>query len=245
MLFFNKKKKAKENTDGETAVNTFPYHVAIIMDGNGRWASASGKPRSYGHKIGAENVERIVSHAFGRGVKALSLYAFSSENWSRPEKEVDKIFSLIVSFLKKYIKKAEDNGVKVVFSGDLTALPKKLLSEAEEVINGTKCNDKFVLNIALNYGARTEIARAASLAVKNGEPVTPETVSKYLYTADIGDPELIIRTGGELRLSNFMLFQAAYSELYFTKVMWPDFDEEEFDKALEDFSKRKRRFGGI
>ena len=119
------------------------------------------------------------------------------------------------------------------------------MSEAEEVINGTKCNDKFVLNIALNYGARTEIARAASLAVKNGEPVTPETVSKYLYTADIGDPELIIRTGGELRLSNFMLFQAAYSELYFTKVMWPDFNEEEFDKALEDFSKRKRRFGGI
>ena len=245
MLFFNKKKNAKENTDGETAVNTLPYHVAIIMDGNGRWASALGKPRSYGHKIGAENVERIVSHAFGSGIKALSLYAFSSENWSRPEKEVDKIFSLIISFLKKYIKKAEDNGVKVIFSGDLTALPKKLLSEAEEVINGTKNNDKFVLNIALNYGARAEIARAASLAAENGEPVTPETVSKYLYTADIGDPELIIRTGGELRLSNFMLFQAAYSELYFTKVMWTDFNEEEFDKALEDFSKRKRRFGGI
>lgn len=245
MLFFNKKKKAKENTDGEIAVNTFPYHVAIIMDGNGRWASALGKPRSYGHKIGAENVERIVSHAFASGVKTLSLYAFSSENWSRPEEEVNKIFSLIISFLKKYIKKAEDNGVKVVFSGDLTALPKKLLSEAEEVINETESNDKFVLNIALNYGARAEIARAASLAAANGEPVTPETVSKYLYTAAIGDPELIIRTGGELRLSNFMLFQAAYSELYFTKVMWPDFNEEEFDKALEDFSKRKRRFGGI
>ncbi len=239
-------KQSKKDSLGDVITKpAIPSHVAIIMDGNGRWAERLGKPRSYGHKFGAENVDGVVSHAFKRGVKVVSLYAFSSENWARPKDEVQKIFSLIVSFFKKYVDKANEYGIKIVFSGDLDGLPKDLKKQADSVLQSTCENKNGVLNIALNYGARAEIARAATLAVQNGEPVTPETLPKYLYTAELGDPELIIRTSGEYRLSNFMLFQSAYAELYFTDVLWPDFDEAEFDKAIEDFSKRKRRYGGL
>ncbi len=239
MIFLRKKAKKELN------LSVIPNHVAIIMDGNGRWAKMRGKPRDFGHKVGSENVKRVVEHAFKRGVKVVSLYAFSCENWSRPKEEVEKLFSLIKVFLDKYIAEVKKNGVKIVFSGDTDSLPddvKKSVNTAKEY---TDMNGERILNIALNYGSRQEIVYAVNKLVENHEPVTVESIPKYLYTADLGDPELVIRTSGELRLSNFMLYQLAYSELYFTNVLWPDFDENEFDKALVSFANRKRRFGGI
>ena len=242
----NKNKKVRGRTPDFSAYEgKIPKHVAIIMDGNGRWAKLKGQSRSYGHKIGAENVARIVKHAFDRGVNAVSLYAFSSENWSRPIDEINGLFNLLKDFFTKHIDKVSNEDVKIMVSGDINAFPDELIDVINKTVDSTANNKKGVVNIALNYGGRGEIVKAVNDLINDGLPVSEDNISAKLYTSSIGDPELIIRTSGELRLSNFMLYQSAYSEFYFTDVLWPDFDEIEFDKALLDYLGRKRRFGGI
>lgn len=222
-----------------------PSHIGIIMDGNGRWAKARGKKRSYGHNAGSANVDRIVTHAFDSGVKVLSLYAFSSENWARPKEEVDELMRLLKVYFKKFIKKVLKNKVRLFVMGDLDRLSPELKELIEKDMKETEKYTERVLNIGINYGGRGEIVRAVKKLIADGEDITERGISENLYTAEFGEPDLIIRTGGELRLSNFMLYQGAYSELYFTDVLWPDFDESEFDKAIESFSARKRRFGKV
>ena len=222
-----------------------PKHVGIIMDGNGRWAKLRGKERSYGHKIGSNNVEKIVAHAFKSGVTALSLYAFSSENWSRPKAEVDELMRLLKVYFKKFIGKILKNDIRLMVMGDLSVLDNELQKVIGEAIEKSSTNTGATLNIALNYGGRQEVVRAVNSLLQDGKEISVESISSRLYTAEIGEPDLIIRTGGELRLSNFMLYQGAYSELYFTDVLWPDFNADEFDKALEEFGKRNRRYGNV
>ena len=222
-----------------------PSHVGIIMDGNGRWANQRGKNRSYGHKHGSDNVERIVEHAFNSGIKTLTLYAFSCENWARPKEEVDELMRLLKVYFTKFIGKVIKNGIRIRVIGERDLLSSDLvsvISQAEK--KSEKCSSGF-LNIALNYGGRQEIVSVVNKLIKSGEEVTVENISKNLYTASDGEPDLIIRTGGELRTSNFLVFQGAYSELYFTDVLWPDFSPEELDKAIDSFSMRKRRFGKV
>lgn len=222
-----------------------PAHVGIIMDGNGRWAVMRGKNRSYGHKHGSANVDRIVTHAFSCGVKALTLYAFSSENWARPKEEVDELMKLLKTYFKKFIQKVIKNDVRLIVVGERENLSKDLVKVIEDGENKSKNNSGHILNIAVNYGGRQEIVHAVNKLIEQGKTVTVEGISENLFTAISGEPDLIIRTGGEYRLSNFLMFQGAYSELYFTDVLWPDFDENELDKALESFSQRKRRFGKV
>ena len=222
-----------------------PSHVGIIMDGNGRWAEAKGKNRSYGHKFGAKNVDRIVAHAFKSGVKSLTLYAFSAENWARPKQEVDELMRLLKEYFNKFIKKVVKNDVRLRVIGGRDNLSSDLIEVIQDGEEKSKNNTKNNLNIALNYGGRQEIARVVNNLIKDGKEITDQTILNALDTAECGEVDLIIRTGGELRLSNFLLFQGAYSELYFTDVLWPDFDEIELDKALMSFSNRKRRFGKV
>ena len=222
-----------------------PSHVGIIMDGNGRWATMRGKKRSYGHSKGSENVDRIVSHAFNRGIKTLSLYAFSSENWARPKEEVDELMRLLKVYFKKFVKKMLKYGIRLSVMGDLSKLNDELRQIIEEDMAKTAQFSDHVLNIAINYGGRQEIVYAVNKLLKEGKEITVDNISSALYTAPFGEPDLIIRTGGEIRTSNFMVYQGAYSELYFTDVLWPDFDEKELDKAIEEYSLRDRRFGKI
>ncbi len=226
-------------------MNNLPSHVGIIMDGNGRWATVRGKKRSYGHKAGSDNVERIASYAFNKGVRILSLYAFSSENWSRPKEEVDELMRLLEVYFNKFIKKIIKKGVRLNVMGDIERLSDKLRNVIEDAMDKSKHNTEFVINIGINYGGRQEIVRAVNKLISDKKEITVENISNNLYTTEFGEPDLIIRTGGELRLSNFMLFQGAYSELYFTDVLWPDFNEEELDKALDEYSSRNRRYGGL
>lgn len=226
-------------------MNNLPSHVGIIMDGNGRWATVRGKKRSYGHKAGSDNVERIASYAFNKGVRILSLYAFSSENWSRPKEEVDELMRLLEIYFNKFIKKIIKKGVRLNVMGDIERLSDKLRNVIEDAMDKSKHNTEFVINIGINYGGRQEIVRAVNKLISDKKEITVENISNNLYTTEFGEPDLIIRTGGELRLSNFMLFQGAYSELYFTDVLWPDFNEEELDKALDEYSSRNRRYGGL
>lgn len=222
-----------------------PRHLGIIMDGNGRWAEKRNKPRSFGHRAGSANVDRIVTHAFDRGVKTLSLFAFSCENWSRPEKEVNELMRLLEKYFKKFISKVLEKNVKLSVMGDVSVLSDKLKKIISDATERSSKNDGFVLNIGINYGGRQEIVRAVKGILAEGGEVTVENISTHLYTSDFGEPDMIIRTGGELRISNFMLFQSAYSELYFTDVLWPDFDENELDKAIAEYGERHRRFGGV
>ena len=222
-----------------------PNHVGIIMDGNGRWASLRGKERSYGHKVGSNNVDKIVSCAFERGIKTLSLYAFSSENWARPKHEVDQLMKLLELYFNKFIKKVLKNNVRLTIMGDIYVLPIKLQKSIINAVDKSKNCTEFNLVVGINYGGRQEIVKAVNDLIKEGKEITVDSISQNLYTYEFGEPDLIIRTGGELRLSNFMLYQGAYSELYFTDVLWPDFNEKELDLAIENFSKRKRRFGKI
>ncbi len=222
-----------------------PQHVGIIMDGNGRWAVERNKSRSYGHKQGSLNVEKIVAHAMARGVKTLSLYAFSAENWSRPKEEVEELMRLLLAYFNKFIKKVQKNGIRLFVMGDLSRLSKQLQEVIVSGMERTKDNSDFVLNIGLNYGGRQEIVYAVNKLIEQGKEITVQSIGENLYSAPFGEPDLIIRTGGEYRLSNFMLYQGAYSELYFTQVLWPDFNQDEFDKALTEFSIRNRRFGKV
>lgn len=223
---------------------TVPRHIGFIMDGNGRWAKAKNRPRSYGHKKGADVIEEVVDASFDHGVEAVSLYAFSTENWSRPQEEIDTIFDLLDKFLKRYSGKLVKERIKLVISGDMSRVSENLRARTEEVIAKTSDFTGKTLNIAINYGSRAEIVRAANLAAKNGE-ITEDGISANLYTADLPDIDLVVRTSGEMRLSNFFLWQCAYAEFYFTDVLWPDFKKKELERALEWFSARKRRYGGI
>lgn len=222
-----------------------PRHIGIIMDGNGRWAKRRGLPRKQGHKQGGKRVEKTVEYAFKKGIKAISLYAFSSENWNRPKEEVQSIFSLIGDFLTTHVKKLIDSGVRLIVSGDITKLPPDLQAGILRDMQLTKENTKGILNIAINYGGRQDICRAVNELIERGERVTEQSLELTLSSGVLPPLDLIIRTGGEQRLSNFMLYEASYSELYFTDCLWPDFDEVQFDLAIENYQGRKRNFGGI
>ena len=224
---------------------TIPEHIAIIMDGNGRWAKQRGIPRTAGHKEGGKALKKIIRACKELGVKQLSVYAFSTENWKRPEEEVSFLKGLLKNALLKEVKKLSKEGVRIRFLGQLDAFEPELVTQIRETEEYTKDNSEHQLNIMLNYGSRAEIVQAVNKAVANGEEITEEIFSELLYTKDIPDPELIIRTSGEQRLSNFLLWQAAYSEFYFTDTYWPDFDKKELEKAIADYSSRKRRFGGL
>ena len=225
---------------------TVPRHVGIIMDGNGRWAKLRGKPRSYGHKKGADIIDEVVSACFASGAEAVSLYAFSTENWVRPKEEIETIFGLLGILLDKKFSRLVKQRVRLIISGDITPLPEKLRVKCLNAIEKTKDFTGRTLNVALNYGSRTEITRACNLALHSGKTeITEEDVAANLYTAGLPDIDLVIRTSGEMRLSNFFLWQCAYAEFYFTDVLWPDFHKDELEKAFEWFSHRKRRFGGV
>lgn len=220
-------------------------HIAIIMDGNGRWATKRGFPREVGHKHGAATFRKIVEYAGQIGLKALTVYAFSTENWKRPQKEVDSIMSLLRQYIEECERSLKKYDVAYRFIGDLSAFDESLRFRIAKIEEAT-AHHTLVLNIAFNYGGRNEIARAFSLLAKEGlTEVSEEDISRSLYTTECGDPDLIIRTGGDMRISNFLLWQAAYAELYFTDVLWPDFDCAELDKAIESFYGRKRRYGGV
>jgi len=229
-----------------------PQHVAIILDGNGRWAKKKGMPRNYGHVQGSKNVERICEDAYKLGVKYLTVYAFSTENWKRPQDEVDALMNLLRNYMKTCLKTAEKNRMRVRVLGDKTALDDDIRTRIAELEEATKNNDGLNFQIALNYGSRDEMIRAMKRMcedVKSGtvevETINESVFESYLDTHDIPDPDLMIRTSGEQRLSNYLLWQLAYSEFYFTDVLWPDFTKEDLVKAIEYYNGRDRRFGGV
>ena len=227
-----------------------PKHVAIIMDGNGRWAKEKGKIRLEGHKAGAENIEKILEESIKLGVKYLTVYAFSTENWKRPEKEVKGLMELFSAFLSSKKKTMKKQGIKLLVTGSKEGVSNSLLKKIEETEKYLENEDTIVFNIAFNYGGRKEITDAINKILSDekreaGKTVTEEEVAKYMYRPDIPDPELVVRTSGEFRISNFLLWEIAYSEFYVTDVYWPDFTPEEYDKAILSFNKRDRRYGGL
>ena len=229
-----------------------PKHVAIILDGNGRWAKSKGMPRNYGHTMGAKNVETICEVAHQMGIKYLTFYAFSTENWNRPDSEVNALMTLLENYLKTCIKTANKNHIKVRIIGDISKLKESFQKQIKELEEASKNNDGLNLQIAINYGSRDEMVRGmrklaerVSKEALKPEEITEEVFEEYLDTAGIPDPDLLIRTSGEQRLSNYLLWQLAYSEFYFTDVPWPDFDKKELEKAVEAYQKRNRRFGGL
>jgi undecaprenyl diphosphate synthase len=229
-----------------------PQHVAIILDGNGRWAKSKGMPRNYGHTAGAKNVETVCRAAGELGIKYLTLYAFSTENWNRPESEVAALMKLLESYLKNCIKTAEKNDMRVRVIGDKTRLDEDFQRQIAELEEASAKNQGLNLTIAINYGSRDEMVRSMRRMIKDvqdgklsGEEVDEKMFSSYLDTAGIPDPDLLIRTSGEQRLSNYLLWQLAYSEFYFTDVPWPDFHKEELELAIEAYNKRDRRYGGL
>jgi undecaprenyl diphosphate synthase len=233
-------------------VGHVPSHVAIIMDGNGRWAQQKRLSRIKGHRKGLDAVKEIVESAGEIGIKILSLYAFSKENWQRPEDEVEELMRLLQQYLVDSRKDLMEQHVRLNAIGDLEDLPPAVLDTLRETVAMTRRNTGLVLNLALSYGGRSEIVSAINRLVKDlhngnidGDRVTPEVFSRYLFTHDLPDPDLLIRTSGEQRISNFLLWQIAYTELYFTPTLWPDFGKEEFLRALEDYRSRERRFGLI
>lgn len=229
-----------------------PQHIAIILDGNGRWAKRKGMPRNYGHTMGAKNVEKICDIAGHMGIKYLTVYAFSTENWSRPQNEVDELMRLLGNYMKTCLKTAKKNNMRVRVLGDISRLTPKLQEQIRELEEASSRYDGFHFQIALNYGSRDEMLRAMKKMyadIRTGrlaeEDITEEIFAGYLDTAGIPEPDLLIRTSGEQRLSNYLLWQLAYSEFYFTPLPWPDFDEAELKKAIEAYNNRDRRFGGL
>jgi undecaprenyl diphosphate synthase len=225
-----------------------PAHIAMIMDGNGRWAISRGLPRLAGHKAGTENLRRVIRATVEFGVRYLTIYAFSTENWGRPAEEVRGLMHILEDVIDRELAELNKEGVQLRHIGRLERLPKKLQKKVLEAIELTKDNDRLILNVAFNYGGRDEIVHAIQNIIKAGtraEDVTDEMVSRYLFTAGVPDPDLIIRTSGELRVSNFLIWQAAYSEWYITPTYWPDFSKDEYRRALEDFAARDRRYGKV
>ena len=227
-------------------VTRIPHHVGIIMDGNGRWARARGLPRQLGHKAGTENIRPVLRCATEFGIKVLTIYAFSTENWSRPADEVSGLMTLLGEVIKRETNDLHANGVCIRHSGRLEGIAPNLAQQIQNAISLTSNNQRITLNVAFNYGGRAEIVDAIRHIMADGRPVeavTEALISQYLYTGGLPDPDLIIRTGGEWRLSNFLIWQAAYAEYYATPTYLPDFDETELAKALAEYSQRERRFG--
>jgi len=223
-----------------------PGHVAIIMDGNGRWAERKSLPRTFGHRQGVKTVKRIVKAASSLGIKVLTLYAFSTENWKRPHYEIKMFFSLLRQFVKKELKELSNSDVRLRVLGDLSKFPEDIKTGIEDACRVSSQNMGFELNIALNYGARQELIRAFKAMFEQGvKKPTEKIISSFLYTSGQPDPDLLIRTSGEFRVSNFLLWQIAYSEIYVTDKLWPDFTREDLEAAVLEFQKRERRFGGL
>ncbi|MCX7695617.1 MAG: isoprenyl transferase [Caloramator sp.] len=253
MLFFNKKKKNEsKNFLDLIDKNNIPKHIAIIMDGNGRWAKQRNLPRTFGHKAGVETIREIVKACSEIGVKYLTLYAFSTENWKRPSDEVNALMNLLVEYLRSEVQELHKNNVVVNSIGDISKLPLICQEELRNAYEKTKENTGLVLNLALNYGGRDEIknavAKIAQLVKENKlqiEDINEEIISNNLYTANMPDPDLLIRPSGEYRLSNFLLWQVAYTEFWYSNIYWPDFNREHLYKAIYDYQNRDRRFGAI
>lgn len=227
-----------------------PRHIAIIMDGNGRWARKRLLPRIEGHRRGAGSVRRAVEFCRRRGIEVLTLYAFSTENWQRPQTEVSGLMSLLSEFLESQLDEIHENDIRVATIGDLSRIPPKLVERIDAAKRKTGGNRSMVLNVALSYGGRQEIIRAVKRCAEelrfgrlDPDDITEERFAGFLDTAGLPEPDLLIRTGGELRISNFLLWQSAYTELYFTSVLWPDFDDAEFERALDSYQSRQRRYG--
>ncbi len=242
------RKKTAPQAPPPRRLERVPLHVAIIMDGNGRWARQRGKPRLAGHRAGSENIRQIIDRFSNYGVSYLTLYAFSTENWDRPRYEVRGLMRLLSMFLKREVKNLHENGVKLLHLGDLSPLTEGLQKQVREAIELTKHNDGMTLSIAFNYGGRAEILEAVRTIVADGVPA--ETIddalfSRYLFTHSLPDPDLIIRTAGEVRISNFLLWQGAYSELFFVDDYWPDFGVKHVDDVLTAYGRRRRRFGSL
>ncbi|WP_068672370.1 isoprenyl transferase [Oceanobacillus sp. Castelsardo] len=244
--------KKKQKNEKQDEIENVPKHVAIIMDGNGRWAEKKGLPRVAGHKEGVHVVNKIVRAASNANVEVLTLFAFSTENWKRPKPEVDFLMKLPKEFLHIYLPEIMENNVKINTIGEIDELPKHAKSAFDYAMEKTKNNTGMILNFALNYGGRFEIIQAIKHLVNDmetskvsSEVLDEKLFSRYLYTNDFRDPDLLIRTSGEKRLSNFLLWQCAYSEFWFTDVLWPDFDEQVFHEALNEYQHRKRRYGGL
>lgn len=227
-------------------MNEIPQHIAIIMDGNGRWAKQRSLPRLAGHREGANAVKRTIEAAQKLGIKYLTLYAFSTENWSRPKEEIDGLMDLLCKTLDTYTGEASKKNYRLLVSGAREELPLSVLEKIDKAVQTTAGHTRLTVNLALNYGARQEIVHAVNALLAQGKKIiSMDDISAHLYQPTVPDPELIIRTSGEERLSNFLLWQAAYSEFYFTPVLWPDFNAEELQKALDAYAQRTRRFGGV
>lgn len=231
-------------------LKALPQHIAIIMDGNGRWAKQKGMIRAFGHENGTKSVRQVVEASAELGIANLTLYAFSTENWNRPKLEVKTLMKLLISSLKKEIKTLQDNNIKLTAIGNLNLLPARVHKELSEVMAATEKNSRMTLTLALSYGSREELlntVKEISNKVKNNiispEAIDESIINKHLYTQNLPDVDLLIRTSGEQRISNFLLWQIAYAELYFTKVLWPDFTKEDLYKAIIEYQKRERRFG--
>lgn len=220
-------------------------HIAFIMDGNGRWAKKRGMPREYGHGVGVKTFRRIAEYCFRGGIETVTVYAFSTENWKRPKQEVDAIMKILGTYLKMGMTEMAKNNIKICFLGEKTPFAPELQKSMSELEEASKMNE-YTLNIAANYGGRAEIVNAVNRLAKSGvTEFTEDIISSSIYTKGQNDPDLIVRTGGEMRLSNFLTWQSTYSELYFTDVLWPDLSENDIDLAVENYYTRKRRFGGL
>nr|MBC7245219.1 isoprenyl transferase [Chloroflexota bacterium] len=239
---------AGQGTVPRVQLSVIPQHVAIIMDGNGRWAQQRGLPRLAGHRAGTENVRRILRASVEYGIKILTLYAFSTENWSRPRDEVEGLLTLLSQVIDRELEELRKNGVQLRHLGALEGLPDHLQNRIREAIAATSSGERIIVNVALNYGGRREIVEAVQRMMRDGvavDQVTEQALAGYLYTAGLPDPDLIIRTAGEMRLSNFLIWQAAYAEFYSTPTYWPDFGPEELYQALLAYGQRVRKFGGL
>jgi undecaprenyl diphosphate synthase len=231
-----------------TPLTSVPHHIGIIMDGNGRWAQERGWLRLAGHQAGVDNIKRILEHSVTRGVKVLTIYAFSTENWHRPPDEVSGLMHLLGLTIQRQLNELHKNGVRILHSGRMEGISQQLQKQIRHALEVTKNNSRITLNVAFNYGGRAEILDAVRRVISDGvkpDSLTEEIFSQYLYTQGLPDPDLIIRTGGEWRLSNFLIWQAAYAEYYATPTYWPDFNENELDKALQEYGQRQRRFGRV
>ncbi len=236
------------NTTTTSKISPLPRHLAIIMDGNGRWAEQRGLSRLDGHRAGAKNVRAIIKYLHDKKIPYVTLYAFSTENWRRPEDEVNGLFHILEEMIFKESQELHKEGVRIHHIGSMKGLSPKLQKSITESLELTKNNTRMNLGVALNYGGRAEILGAIRKIITQGlspEKLNETTFRKYLYAADFPDVDMVIRTGGEMRISNLMIWQTAYSEYYFTPVLWPDFNKEELEKALQAYSKRERRFGGL
>jgi undecaprenyl diphosphate synthase len=240
--------KVLEHEAREQALTQIPTHVAVIMDGNGRWARSRGLPRLMGHRQGTENIRRVLTAAVEYGIKVLTVYAFSTENWQRPLEEVRGLMTILEQTIQREVPELHKNGVQLRHIGRLEGLSPQLQKAVRDAIELTQNNDRIILNVAFNYGGRAEIVDAVRRIIRDSrspEDITEELVSCYLYTCGLPDPDLIIRTGGEMRLSNYLIWQAAYAEYYATEKYWPDFDKHELYLALQAYNQRQRRFGQV